>query len=145
MVSHHWSPIADLPDDWEGFARPDLDQMLRLWNQEREHLAAPDRVAQLQERLATLWAIETGVIERLYMIDRGTTESLVEQCVEGNPTPDPSPLRWRGEAHGGLDILASRSGEDRTCNSKISPLSIAMGRGRGWGFPVFSSRGLGCP
>jgi len=35
MVSHPWSPIADLPDDWEGLARPDLDEMLRLWNDER--------------------------------------------------------------------------------------------------------------
>ena len=77
MVSHPWSPITDLPDDWEGLARPDLDEMLRLWNEERQHLADPDRARQLEERLATLWAIETGVIERLYTIDRGTTESLV--------------------------------------------------------------------
>lgn len=58
--------------------RPDLDQMLRLWDEERQHLAEPDRVRQLEERLANLWAIETGVIERLYTIDRGATESLVE-------------------------------------------------------------------
>jgi Fic family protein len=77
MVSHPWSPITDLPDDWEGLARPDLDEILRLWNEERQHLADPDRARQLEERLATLWAIETGVIERLYTIDRGTTESLV--------------------------------------------------------------------
>jgi Fic family protein len=77
-VSYSWSPIADLPDDWEGLARPDLDAMLRLWNEERQHLADPDRARQLEERLATLWAIETGVIERLYTIDRGTTDSLVE-------------------------------------------------------------------
>src|SRR5262245_9017673 len=78
MVSFSWRPIEDLPDDWEALARPDLDQMLRLWNEERQHLDDPDRVRQLEERLATLWAIETGVIERLYTIDRGTTESLVD-------------------------------------------------------------------
>jgi Fic family protein len=78
MVLYQWRPIADLPDDWEGLARPDLDQMLRLWNEERQHLADPGRAVELEERLANLWAIETGVIERLYTIDRGTTESLVE-------------------------------------------------------------------
>jgi Fic family protein len=78
MISHPWSPIADLPDDWDSFARPDIDDMLRLWNDERQHLADPGRAVALQEKLANLWAIETGVIERLYIIDRGTTESLVE-------------------------------------------------------------------
>jgi Fic family protein len=78
MISHTWRPIDDLPDDWEAFARPDLDEMLRLWNEERQHLADPGRAVALQDRLANLWAIETGVIERLYTIDRGTTESLVE-------------------------------------------------------------------
>jgi hypothetical protein len=43
MVSYQWRPIADLPDDWEGLARTDLDQMLRLWNEERQHLNVPDR------------------------------------------------------------------------------------------------------
>lgn len=78
MPHYPWSRITDLPDDWEGLARPDLDEMLRLWIQERRHLADPDRARQLEEKLATLWAIETGVIERLYTIDRGTTASLVE-------------------------------------------------------------------
>lgn len=52
--------------------------MLVLWTQEREHLADAGRVHRFQEQLATRWAIETGAIERLYTIDRGTTETLVE-------------------------------------------------------------------
>src|SRR3954451_18681474 len=78
MISHPWRQIDDLPADWEALARPDLDEMLRLWKEERQHLADPGRAVALDERLASLWAIETGVIERLYTIDRGTTESLVE-------------------------------------------------------------------
>jgi Fic family protein len=78
MVSSVWRPIADLPEDWEDLARPDLDELLRQWHEERRYAAEPDRVRQLQERLANLWAIETGVIERLYTIDRRTTDSLVE-------------------------------------------------------------------
>ena len=70
MMAHSWSPITDLPEGWEAIARPDLDEMLRLWNEERRHLADPSRAVALQERLANLWAIETGVIERLYTIDQ---------------------------------------------------------------------------
>ena len=76
-VRHSWEPIEDLPDDWPAFARPDLDDSLRLWSRERATLRDPSRVGQLEERMKTLWAIETGVIERLYTIDRGTTETLV--------------------------------------------------------------------
>lgn len=76
-VRHSWSRIEDLPADWPSFARPDLDVLLRRWNQERATLKDPSRASRLEERMATLWAIETGVIERLYTIDRGTTETLV--------------------------------------------------------------------
>jgi Fic family protein len=81
-VSHEWDLITDLPADWRTFARPDLDATLRLWNGERQSLRDQTKVDRLQERLATLWAIETGVIERLYTIDRGTTETLVELGLE---------------------------------------------------------------
>lgn len=76
-VSYEWNPIEDLPGDWHSIARPDLDELLRVWSQERASLKDPSKVGRLEERLATLWAIETGVIEKLYTIDRGTTETLV--------------------------------------------------------------------
>jgi Fic family protein len=77
-VRHRWTRIEDLHPDWHAYARPDLDDSLRLWRRERATLKDPSRVSLLEERLKTLWAIETGVIERLYSIDRGTTETLVE-------------------------------------------------------------------
>lgn len=78
QASHEWEPIEDLPDDWRTLARPDLQSLRRRWVQEKAVLTDPSRVARLEEQLATRWAIETGIIERLYTIDRGTTETLVD-------------------------------------------------------------------
>jgi Fic family protein len=77
-VSHAWNPIADVSDGWEAFARADLDETLGNWESEWSSLRDPTKVARLHERLAVRWAIETGVLEKLYTIDRGVTESLVE-------------------------------------------------------------------
>ncbi|MBI2724481.1 MAG: Fic family protein [Chloroflexi bacterium] len=77
-VSHRWERITNLPDDWETLARPDLDAMLALWLGEKGSLRDQAKVDRLSEKLATLWAIETGLIERLYTIDRGMTETLMD-------------------------------------------------------------------
>jgi Fic family protein len=83
MATRTWTPIADLPEDWEDLARPDLAELRQQWQEERRFAGEPGRARQLQERLANLWAIETGVIERLYTIDRGTASSLVELGLDG--------------------------------------------------------------
>src|SRR6266849_5996291 len=75
---HIWKPIADLPTDLGGIARPDLDDVLRIWQNERASLKDSSKIDQLGERLATQWAIETGIIERLYTVERGITETLIE-------------------------------------------------------------------
>ena len=78
LIAHHWQPIADLPADWRALCRPDLHDVHGRWTAARARLAAPDRVRQVQERLMTVWAIETGIIERLYSVDRGVTIALAE-------------------------------------------------------------------
>ena len=45
---------------------------------DRKLIKDPAKLADFQDRLHTLWAIETGVIERLYTIDRGVTMALLE-------------------------------------------------------------------
>ena len=78
LIAHHWQPIADLPAGWRSLCRPDLHDVHGRWTAARERLAAPDRVRQVQERLMTVWAIETGIIERLYSVDRVVTIALAE-------------------------------------------------------------------
>lgn len=76
-TSHIWNPIDDLAEDLGKLERPDLDRTRQRWNAERLSLHDQTRVETLQEHLATRWAIETGIIEGLYKLDRGMTETLV--------------------------------------------------------------------
>ena len=78
LVAHHWQPVTDLPTDWRTLCRPDLHAIHERWTAARERLADPGRVTLVQERLMTVWAIETGIIERLYSVDRDVTIALGE-------------------------------------------------------------------
>ena len=78
LIAHHWQPIADLPSDWQALCREDLHAIHERWTAARERLADPDRVRQVQDRLMTVWAIETGIIERLYEVDRCVTIALAK-------------------------------------------------------------------
>ncbi len=73
-----WSRIEDIPSDWVEMCREDLHAIRDEWVQERALLKDPEKVRQFQDRLATLWAIETGIIERLYTVDRGVTIALAD-------------------------------------------------------------------
>jgi len=81
-VAYEWQPLENLPEDWDAISRPDLDEALHAWQSERQSLRDPLKAEQLEARLRRLWAIETGIIERLYTIDRGTTESLINLGLE---------------------------------------------------------------
>ena len=78
LTAHRWRPIADLPDDWRALCRDDLAALHRLWTEARARLRDPGRACRFQERLMTVWAIETGIIERLYAVDRGVAIALAE-------------------------------------------------------------------
>lgn len=78
MPGYRWKAIADLPAAPAVLARVDLDDALDAWLTEKRTLRDPRRVEEIEARLARNWAIETGIIERLYTIDRGTTEMLID-------------------------------------------------------------------
>ena len=75
---HKWEPIEDLPANWRDICRPDLHAVHRQWVAERTLIKDPAKFEVFQEKLALLWAIETGVIERLYTVDRGVTIQILE-------------------------------------------------------------------
>ena len=77
-VSHEWDPITDLPEDWKDLCRDDLAAVHQEWSEQRQLLKDPRKLEQFQQRLMTHWAIETGIIERLYTVDRGVTVGLAE-------------------------------------------------------------------
>ncbi|MYB06834.1 MAG: Fic family protein [Gemmatimonadetes bacterium] len=77
-VSHSWRPIDDLPEDWRRLVDSDLHQVADYCRESREELGAEGAIADFNERLKREWAIETGLIERVYTLTRGTTEVLIE-------------------------------------------------------------------
>jgi Fic family protein len=77
-----WQPITDLPEDWQALAEPDLVSLARLWEQQRETLRTTDAYRTFMDRLRRRFAIETGIIERLYTIDRGVTQLLIERGID---------------------------------------------------------------
>ena len=54
----------------------EIPTLAALWNEQREKLSD---VREFDKRINRKWAIETGLIERLYSLDRGTTEILIER------------------------------------------------------------------
>ena len=84
MIAYHWKPIEDLPDDWQTLASSELEGLMQIWKEQHSRLAQFEGVKHFQEKLKREWAIETGIIENLYSIDRGTTTLLIERGLESS-------------------------------------------------------------
>lgn len=77
-VGHSWRPVADLPDDWQLLADAGLRRLADEWFQHRREPHEEGAITEFSERLKREWAIETGLIERVYTLTRGITEVLIE-------------------------------------------------------------------
>ena len=81
-VGYEWRDIEDLPENWRDLCRDDLRAVQRQWIQDRSLVKDQTKVKKFQEELAVRWAIETGIIERLYKVDRGVTVQIAEAGME---------------------------------------------------------------
>lgn len=85
MNSHHthaWSHITDLPETWEEWASPELANYVTQWKTEAAKLEDTDAYREFLIRLRRQWAIETGVLERLYTITEGASRTLIEKGLD---------------------------------------------------------------
>ena len=71
--------ILDLPADWEALRVEELTSVRDAWKVERARLESTQQLENFTKRLNREWAIETGIIENLYEIERGVTQTLIEQ------------------------------------------------------------------
>lgn len=81
MFAHKWQPLEGLDAQSSSVDFQEIDSLHQQWlsfRDERER-SNPDAYRAFRERLDRRWAIETGIIEGLYNIDRGTTQTLVEK------------------------------------------------------------------
>jgi len=88
MESYQWDFIKDLPSGWEKeIGKSELKGLVDIWKKNRARLEQSDVVKQFNEKLKRKWAIETGIIENLYTLDRGTTLVLVEKGIVASFIP----------------------------------------------------------
>ncbi len=87
MADYKWKPIEDLPEDWTKLASSELAGLASVWREHYETIKDSKALKHFNERLRREWAIETGIIENLYYIDRGVTLTLIEKGIEASLIP----------------------------------------------------------
>lgn len=75
--------ILPLPQPGE-FDSEELRALSRVWIERKSAMTASSAYDEFVKKLQREWAIETGIIERLYTWDRGVTEVLIEQGIDAS-------------------------------------------------------------
>jgi Fic family protein len=66
------------------FEFPELRALSSVWQERKMALQEDGAYKEFIKKLQREWAIETGIIERLYSWDRGVTEVLIEQGIDSS-------------------------------------------------------------
>lgn len=79
MPDYQWKPIEPLSDEDRSIDLAAAKPLYETWRSAEERLKSESRenLDQFTQRLIRRLSIETGILERLYDLDRGTTEALV--------------------------------------------------------------------
>ncbi len=80
-IAYRWIPIQPLDVIVSSYDFSEIDSLQRQWLsiRGRREESNPQAYNAFLERLDRSWAIETGIIEGLYTLDRGVTETLVQR------------------------------------------------------------------
>ena len=80
-----WSPIAPLRDDEVGIDFSEVDGLRRQWLEVKERVESSNPLAykQFNDELSREWAIETGIIEGIYELNHGITQTLIQRGFMG--------------------------------------------------------------
>ena len=99
-VSYKWKPIELMESEDEDYDFQEIDSLQRQWLQVKQEAesSTPEAYSAFTERLTRRWAIETGIIEGIYDLDKGVTETLVREGIttdyieRGSTNKEPSEL-----------------------------------------------------
>ncbi|MCK5797175.1 MAG: Fic family protein, partial [Deltaproteobacteria bacterium] len=88
-----WQPIKELSSEERSVDLSEILPLIRSWKSLREKLRddSPEDFARFNREIIRSLSIETGILERLYDVERGTTETLIlrgfiEDVVSRNAT-----------------------------------------------------------
>lgn len=79
-----YSRIADLPEDAGRFESSELRALGEVWKEKRAEQEKTGVFQEFLKKMQREWAIETGIIERLYVWDRGVTEVLIQHGIDSS-------------------------------------------------------------
>jgi len=81
VADYAWKPIAPLSELDKCVDLAAMHSVYETWRTSKDHLqqSSPSGLKEFNRRLIRRLSIETGILERLYDLDRGTTEALVTQ------------------------------------------------------------------
>ena len=99
-ISHKWKPVEPIDSDSQTYDFREIDSLQRQWLQAKEEATSSTSEAYktFTESLTRRWAIETGIIEGIYELDKGVTETLVREGIivdyieRGSTDKEPSEL-----------------------------------------------------
>ena len=86
-----WRPITDFETDPTEIADAELPALSRVWIEQQSRLADSANMRDFMQRLKREWAIETGLIERLYTLDRGITQLMINEGLNAALIPHHTP------------------------------------------------------
>src|SRR5258707_13665746 len=81
---YHWARIDDIPSPWSSLANPQVGAVVTAWLEKMERLREQDAFKVFLEKLRRRWAIETGILERLYTLSDGATQILIERGLDAS-------------------------------------------------------------
>ena len=84
-VAHRWRPIEDLEGNPKALTDGELVGLQRVWADQKAELTELGTLDDFDKRLRREWAIETGIIEGVYTLDRGVTRTLIKKRHEPSP------------------------------------------------------------
>jgi prophage maintenance system killer protein len=79
-----WKEISDLPEEFYSLRDQELESLFAVWNDEKKRLGDDRSISEFNDQLAREWAIETGIIEGVYTLDRGITQTLIERGIHSS-------------------------------------------------------------
>ena len=79
-----WQPISDYESDPSSLHIEELAALVGAWLERRDEVRDSAGVLEFFERLERRWAIETGLIERLYSLDYETKALMIEHGISSS-------------------------------------------------------------
>ncbi|MFA7585190.1 MAG: Fic family protein [Novosphingobium sp.] len=76
-----WNPskgISDLEARPNDLSASEIPGIKAVWTNQRNRLSGTTQLRDFTEKMSREWAIETGIIENIYDIDRGVTQTLID-------------------------------------------------------------------